>query len=352
MKLKYYLCLNLTKNRKIFHKIKEEKMGIYISIVDDRGHVIQSNKYGVGFAALMFSDAEQNGSKVIMKATGTEAIANINRSLDFLRKNKTPQNDVGVSMIQLTLKEVRDRLSPERTYSCDWSEFFEGVNVNPEYDPMHLLQEWYDRMNDAIIGYEKYSFYRDTDCAEQAFRHALMDSLEIKNGVSLENYTENTVIYRIHVALSEGEKQLIKKQYIYNDSDDDHSYTNHFVRRKIYYAVKKEFGFAPESIMPCDCATFYVVFNRNDINKWDEGKPYVLCYYKIDTMCPAEFLVQNTPEEKEKFYLYASWKGATSIIIDGEEFCGREDDDIAESLGKELERFAYELEDIKMTLVH
>lgn len=322
-------------------------MGIYIEIKDDQGLVIESGKYGVGYSTLMFTDITHEGKSVLLRVSGKEGIDNLNRNIKYLKDNRTSENATDVDYIKSALVYTRNKLRPERTYTCDFSEYFMGSN-NPEYSYFNLIEEWYDRMNDVIAGYHVYPKFPRNDFVELAFRLALKVALDCKYGVSLEESNDTNLIYRVQINLSEGEKEIIRKKPIWKDGDEDGTYTTAFARRKIFHAVRSEIGFVPNSILSVGDTTFFVIFNRKDIDEWDKENPYIMCSYRTASTYDIEYLLKNSPEEKEKFYCYATGQNAISIKIDGIEYCGLDDEEVSELLGKKLFRYEYEHNDIVM----
>lgn len=318
-------------------------MGFYISLNDSKGRMIAEKKYSLGTPMIMFETYRMENGSLIFEVDGKTAIVNLNSAISRVKNVLDKEyNDFAVNILY-SLESVRNYIREDETYSANLSEAMMLVE-NKDFDPMFFIWEAQWTLDDLENGYNK----RVKDCSNATkMLNLFFSNLPHINGSYIEKNNNNYIVVNVHYELSVDEKEELSK--IFFKKNDEHQQSQ-YVGRKIHEMVSPIFPNA-EVMHRKDCE-FYVVFAKSDVEQWANNKPYVKASYRIPSTYDINYLVRNTPEEKEKFYCYVSFKGnAVSIIIDGVEYINLSDDEISANLGKALDRYAYEGNEIDMKYV-
>lgn len=305
-------------------------MGVYVSITNEKtGQCLIEGKYGVGFPLLMFSRYEsRNKNHLVFRATGKEAIENIDKVLEHIKANITKENTKGLTSIKNSLLNVRRQLSPSATYISDYSELLYGIE-NPDFDYMRFIQEYQDKLEDAIHGYNCHPAKKPEITMFEHFLKSL--SSDIHPWVF--NSNDKIVVATIRVDLTDDEKLQLKKGSFYEQVTDDE--TARFSERKLFYILKNSgLKFTICNINSCQ---FHVIFDADEIELWLARKPYVQCSYRLSSTYDINCYVRNTAEELEKFYVFAkNHDRVVSIIINWYELINESADEVASVIGKHI----------------
>ena len=309
-------------------------MGIYVDIYSNKGKQIASGKYGVGFAILMFSRYKETKTKFVFEATGAEAIANLDKYIKYVQSNMTAENEDALTKIENKLYEIRSKVKENESYVLDYSEMMGCVN-NPNYDPMRFVTEMVDKIDDAIHGYQRFGM-QDT-VATQMMKTYLSSLYPEFNVSSVVKETKHQFIFTVTIYETDEDKKYLQSVVHNNPDEDDwqkklfdtlknadfanlefEDFKNHlrtampygddwqaaeYYQRKMFMILKNaklEFEY-----MKADTKnSAYVIMDKDFVYKLVDSKPFVVCSAKWNTTYPMYYLVPNTPEAKEKFYIY------------------------------------------------
>lgn len=274
-------------------------MGIYVDICNNKGRQIASGKYGVGFAILMFSRYKETKTKFVFEATGTEAIANLDKYLKYVQSNMTAENEEELTKIENKLYEIRSMLSESDSYSLDYSEMY-GCVQNPDYDPMRFVTEMVDKIDDAIHGYQRFGM-QDTVATKmmKAYLSTLYSEFNVS---SIVKETKHQYIFNITIYGTDDDKQYLKSVMLNNPSEEDWQ-SEEYYQRKMFMILKNaklEFEYLKGDTKN----SAYVIIEKDFMYKLIDSKPFVVCSAQWNTTYRMYYLVPNTPEAKEKFYIY------------------------------------------------
>lgn len=324
-------------------------MGFYISILENGKRCIKENKYGLGYWTLMFSEYKRVGNRVIFTANGSDALENLQTVADHLAGMKNNENRQRVEYIEGEIQSAMRSIKPDKVYTADYSEPFQGLIENPMYDPMSIVKEMHDSVQDAIYGF---SDIGQRDDAERACEMLCITLRNLSDRIRVADFwrtEDKTVAYTAVYRFSDDDMDVINKARV---SKENGEYERRYAKRELFYILKnagmKDFQILSNGDNEYG---FYIIFSRDYVNEWAASKPYVECSYVVCGSYPIRYLVRNTPKEKEKFYCHTSWHSAESIIIDGVEFCGLSDEEVSQRLGKSLRRIAYEKDEIDMKYI-
>lgn len=322
-------------------------MGYYISINEkETGRVIVQNKYGVGFAMLMFDGYKKgkNNKDIVYEVSGKNAIDNLENVLDYIKNNIDDTNRDVLSSIHSSLQSVRNMIRENKTYECDFREALCVVS-NPDFDPMSCIQEMRDNLEDQINGYSHFGKCRRNDMSKilQAYFGKLSNELR---GCFVSKESDKFIVFETAVKLNEEDLKKIKTGRVNND-EDNYEYEKRYAERKLFYILKmSDFDF---EICHKDKTAFYIIIDKKEAEEWYATRPYVECSYQFTTTYPIRYFVRNTPKEKEKFYCYAKWRtDIDGLMIDGVDVLNATDEEVSKVIGKTLCRQCYELNEIDM----
>ena len=322
-------------------------MGYYISIEEkETGRRIIENKYGVGYAMLMFDSYKKgkDNKDVIYEVSGERAIENLDSVLDYIKNNLDETNFDALSVAQSNLQEVRNRIRKDKTYQCDFREALYIVD-NPDFDPMSCIEEMRENLEDLINSYFQYG-KRSKDNMSKMLETYFKNLSEELRGCFVSKEGDNVIILTTAINFNEEDLRRIKTGKINNDKDN-FEYEKRYAERKLFYILKMS-GFNFE-ICHKSKTCFYIIIDRKEAEDWYATRPYVECSYQFTTTYPIRHLVRNTPKEKEKFYCYAKWKtDVEKIVIDGIDVTNATDEEVSSIIGKKLCRCCYDSNEIDM----
>lgn len=274
-------------------------MGIYVDIRSNKGKQIASGKYGVGFAILMFSRYKVTKTKFVFEATGAEAITNLDKYLNYIQSHMTAENEDELTKIENKLHEIRSKVKKDEFYTLDYAEMM-GCVQNPDYEPMRFVTEMVDKIDDAIHGYQRFGI-QDTTATKMM--KVYLERLNPEFNVSsVVKETKHQYIFNITIYGTDDDKQHLKSVMLNNPSEEDWQSEDYYLRKM--FMILKNANLEFDYLKGDTKNSAYVIIEKDFVYNLIDSKPFVVCSAQWNTTYRMYYLVPNTPEAKEKFYIY------------------------------------------------
>ena len=318
-------------------------MGYYVSIVEkETGRRIKEDKYGVGYSLLMFEEYKQEGKNVIFFSKGDAAKERIGHTLTYIENNIDATNESKLLYIKRELVALLNAINDNNNYECDCTEMMYSVD-NPNFDPIYFVEEFQDKLDDAINGYSEFGLSDTNNYGKMLETYIDNLSKDIRAKI-IWKMNDMFVAVGVSVELNGYDETVINQSRITMENNE---FRKRYEERKLFYILKTS-GLKFEILRRCE-KSFYVIISNESLEEWVASRPYIPCSYRYYSTYNIHNLVRNTPEQKERFYCYAkSQEKMVSIVIDGQELIDAEEDVVSEVIGKELQQKYYQAQDVDM----